>query len=287
MDPNPQIVIVHRLPGRLRLRLSHALREPERLLATVTGHEGLDSIVYTHITRSVLAQFDPVRLPEEEILLRVALALGLDAGAVPVRVTGAGGGDRMTSSAWVAGALLLAAAGMRIVRRPESQRARWEWLAAMSTVGAVLHHGWQELDERGYFDPEVLTLAYLASAFLRGNLLRAAAVTWGATFGRHLLQERGQGIVVRPVMTGGRDGDPDRYEIAVSPETGAASGRQRIVTLLRALLGYIMAGAGGRDLLGDMRRVSHVHGEVLEGMGWMPDGIPLRFGEGKWPRRGQ
>ncbi|PID71698.1 MAG: hypothetical protein CSB34_05855 [Desulfobulbus propionicus] len=270
------LVIVHQLPGRLRLRLSRPLRDPDRLLDTVKGHEGLVEITYTQVSRSVMARFDPLCLHAEEVTLRVALAFGLDAGAEPVFVRKQVRHEPIQASAWVAGAMLMVAVGMRMTGQQGGMVARWERLAGMGTAAAVVHHGWRDIREQGYFDPGVLSLGYLVTAFLRGNLLWATSMTWAATFiGRNLLQGRQAGIIVRPVQAGSFDGVP-HYEIAVSSDVEGREGGW-LLMLARGFTDLVLAEIGGHDMLGDMRHVARVHGEELEGMGWMPNGIPLRF----------
>jgi hypothetical protein len=79
----------------------------------------------------------------------------------------------------------------------------------------VLDHGWREVRERGYFDPEVLSLGYLVMAFFMGNFLKASVVTWLMTFGRHLLDAPRASIEVRPVeITQEGDAAP-RYEVEI------------------------------------------------------------------------
>lgn len=267
--------IAHRLPGRIRLRLSRRVHDPERLLDTVREHEGLVSIRYTPITHSVLARFEPGKIPEEEIVLRVALALGLDAGAIPVHVSTSRNAADMTLSTWLSGGFLMSAVFLKITGLAASRVNRWEWMAAITTAGAVLHHAWREFGTRGAIDPEVLSLGYLATSFRGQNLLRAAVLTWMASFGRHLLQKKSQGIIVRPVKKGPGNDSQD-YEVTISPEV-ALSGKHHFSSFMKEMLDQVMAGVGGKDLLDDMRRLSQVHGETLEGMGWIPEGIPLKF----------
>jgi hypothetical protein len=173
-------------------------------------------------------------------------------------------------------ALSLAIHGLNLAK---GQRTRWDWLAGLGTAWAVVDHAWQELRGRRTFDPEVLSLAYLATAFVRGNVLTASVVTWLASFGRHLVALPPAGVQVRPVEVQGRTGGQSRYEVMISPDVDAPE-QVRIVSALQGLLKYAMTGGGShpfRTLLEDLRDVSKVHGEVLEGFGRMPQGIPIRF----------
>ena len=155
----------------------------------------------------------------------------------------------------------------------------WDWLAGIGTAWAVVDHASKELRERGTFDPEVLSLAYLVTAFLRGNFLTASVVTWLASFGRHLVEVPQTGVQVRPVEMRGRENGEARYEVMIGPDADAPESA-RMLSALQALLQYAMTGGGAhgfRSLLEELRDVSKVHGEVLEGFGRLRQGIPIRF----------
>ena len=109
---------------------------------------------------------------------------------------------------------------------------RWDWLAGLGTAGAVMDHAWKELRERGTFDPEVLSLAYLVTAFVRGNLLTASVVTWLASFGRHLVALPPAGVQVRPVEVDGQGNGRSRYEMMIGPDVDAPE-RVRILARFR------------------------------------------------------
>ncbi len=275
----PVVTVVHSLPGRVRARLSVAPRDVQRMLAGVREHPGMESISFSPITRSILARFQPHEISREEIVLRIAFHLSLDCAA-PVRLLAepeersALGGSAMVSAAALALSLV-----MHGLKTAKGSPTRWDWLAGLGTVWAVVDHAWTELRERRTFDPEVLSLAYLVTAFGRGNFLTASVVTWLASFGRHLIAIPPSGVQVRPVEVRGRAGGRSRYEVMIGPDLDAPE-RVRIMSALQGLLKYAMTGGGAhpfRSLLEELRDVSKVHGEVLEGFGRMPQGIPIRF----------
>ena len=77
----------------------------------------------------------------------------------------------------------------------------------------------------------------------------------------------------------GRGNGQARYEVMIGPDVDAPE-QVRILSALQGLLKYAMTGGGAhpfRTLLEELRDVSKVHGEVLEGFGRMPQGIPIRF----------
>jgi len=276
----PVVTVVHSLPGRVRVRLSVAPRDVQRMFVSVREHPGMESIDFSPMTRCILARFNPHEISQEEIVLRIAFQLSLDYDAVPVRLLaepeqrGVLGGSAVVSAAVLASSLMLR--GLKVAK---GSPTGWDWMAGIGTAWAVVDHARKEFREQGRFDPEVLSLAYLVTAFLRGNFLTASVVTWLASFGRHLVEVPSTGVQVRPVEVRGRGNGEARYEVMIGPDTDAPES-VRLLSALQALLKYAMTGGGAhgfRSLLEELRDVSKVHGEVLEGFGRIRQGIPIRF----------
>ena len=110
---------------------------------------------------------------------------------------------------------------MHAMRMTKGSPTRWDWLAGLGTAWAVVDHAWTELRERRTFDPEVLSLAYLITGFVRGNFLTASVVTWLASFGRHLVATPPAGVQVRPMEVRGRTGGRSHYEVLIGPDVDA------------------------------------------------------------------
>jgi len=268
------LTIVHRLPGRLRVRVSNPFRDPEMLTRHVSHHDGMLGLDYTPASGSVLVRSDPEVVAPEEIVLRIGLALSLDHDAAPVRVFSSPRTQQLAPSAVVSGAVLLGA----VVSRAAGDAVPGADLAAGgTTLWAALDHAWAEIRERGIFDPEVASAFLLAAAMLRGRALPAALLTWFSTFGRHLVEAPPSAVEVRPVQMTAGDGGP-RYEIAVNPVQAEPRG----VPLLRivpSLLWYSLTGGSAgfaSGLIHEMREVSKLHHSVLEGLGTTTGGFPLR-----------
>jgi hypothetical protein len=196
-----------------------------------------------------------------------------------VRITPAAGPRELSLSALGSAALLAVAFATRVGGRRANRLL--ELAAGAGTAGAVLEHGYQEVRDRGDLDPEVLSVVYLLSAFYRGNLLPAAAFTWLATFGRHLVRQPVSGAELRPVEEPGKDGAAPHYEVVVSP-LRRHSGWRRMLHVLPRVLRHAVAGEGPRpaNLLGEIERISLLHGEVLDSLGEWRQGIPLKIRQG-------
>jgi hypothetical protein len=277
--PKPVVTVSHSLPGRLRARLSCSPERPDQLVASLREHPGMGEIMFAPPTGSLLIHFDPRVVTEEEIKLRVAFQLALDQGGRAVRLLATPEQNALQDSAVLSAIALATTMTMRWLNPRYKGPTRLDWAAGLGTAWSIVDHGWRELRERGYFDPEVLALAYLATALVRGNFLKASVVTWLTTFGRHLIEVPPIGVEVVPLEVPATDGQESRYEVVVSPDTQAPE-RLRIVGALQGVLKYAMTGGGVhgfRSLWEELRDVSRVHGEVLEGFGRMRDGIPIRF----------
>ncbi|MEA1952646.1 MAG: hypothetical protein U9N87_14795 [Planctomycetota bacterium] len=282
----PDVRLVHSLPGRVRMRLSHPVADVDGLFAFVREHPGMESVEYTARTGSLLVRFDPHLLSSEEVTLRTAFGYAIDRGVRPVRLLAAPEHVAIQNSAVISGIGILTAVTLRWLNRPAGTAKSVEWLAGLATAASVLDHGWRELRGRGYFDPEVLALAYLAKALVQGNVLTASMFTWMATFGRHLVEMPSTGVLVEPVAVPSPDGPSSdgrepRYELVVAPDSDAPDRLQLgFVGLLNSVLRYAMSGGGTHGLRSfweELRDVSRVHGEVLEGYNRQRNGIPVRF----------
>ncbi|MBD3402587.1 hypothetical protein GF420_06805 [candidate division GN15 bacterium] len=274
----PTITIVHEITGRVRYRLSHPLDDASAVEARVRGHEGIDAIEYTDLTRSVLVRFDPRAVTSKELTVRLGVAFSMDQELTPVRVFAGREREDLSSVAVLAGLSLLAALAWRM--RSRTGLPALEYGGGLLTAAATLEHGYQEIQERGEFDPEVLSIVYLITSFFRGNLLPASIVTWLATFGRHLIRHSGPGVEIKAVRLNAASAAEPEYEVVVSP-TSPQSGWHRLLAVLPKVLQAVAGGGaqGGRrgSLLGDIERMSLMHGEVIDGLGEWRHGIPVKI----------
>jgi hypothetical protein len=279
MEEIPVVTLIHKLPGRIRLHLSVAPRDHQRMIASVKDHEGFESITYTPVTKSVLINFDPDRLKRAEILIRVGLYMSLDQESHCVHIFSQPATQEMSDSAFYSGISLVIALVFRLVRGPGEKVSWTEWIAGGSTAMAVLEHGWSEVRKEGNFDPEVLSVVYLLIALLRKNFLPAAIFTWISTFGRHLVNIASKGVELRPVRVRSGQHDETRYEVEVSTIKDEDN-KMIIFSVIPSLLKYALTGESamtGRNLLQQIQQVSELHGEVLDGIESFRDGIPLKF----------
>ncbi len=120
----PAVTIEHEIPGRLRLRLSHALLEPERMRRLVEEHAGVGEVRYTAISRSVLVRYEPNHISPEEIVIRIATGLSLEHDNAGIRVLRRPPTREMTDSAFYSGVVLIAAFALRIMGQNQAANYR-------------------------------------------------------------------------------------------------------------------------------------------------------------------
>ncbi len=276
-DQQPAVTIEHELPGRLRIRLSHALREPERMRRLVEEHAGVGEVRYTAISRSVLVRYEPNHISTEEIVIRIATGLSLEHDNAGIRVLRRPAAREMTDSAFYSGVVLVAAFVLRIMGQNQAANNALDRIAGLTTAGAALHHGWVEYRLRGNFDPEVLSVTYLLTAMLGGNALPAAIFTWISTFGRHLVRLPASGVEVRPAQIG-RHGASPRFEVVVAPDPTPPD-KMTLFGMVPTMLFQAITGRtpGKQSMIEDIRRVAEMHDQVLEGVSGFQRGIPLRI----------
>lgn len=273
------IRVLHRLPGRLRLRLSSAPQRPGDMERTVKLHAGVQEVTYSPHTRSLLLRFDGSEISQEELIIRAAVFVSLDNELAPVRVYSDYEATGLSNSAYLSGFLILTALASRLVPRLAPARNLLDWAGGAGTAYAVLDHAYGELKERDSFDPEVLSVIYLMTSFAQGRVLPAALFSWIATFGRHLMEYSSRNIEVRAARTDAGDGDESPYEVVVTPIKQLPV-RRGILRLLPALIMHAATGDTAHiqgTLLEQVRKITQDHGDVLEGFGKLEHGMPIRF----------
>lgn len=276
----PVVTIVHELPGRVRFRLSEPAMDGAALIERVKGHEGIDAVEYTQVTRSVLVRFDPSCVTREEIVIRLGTAYSIDQGGGAVQVFSSVTRGELSDSAFSSGVLLLVALVPRLAGHSAEMTKLLDTVAGLGTAGAVASHGWHEVKREGFFDPEVFSVVYLLVAMARsgGAALPAAVFTWLTTFARHLVQAPAAGVELKPTqLTSGDDGEESHPNEVVISQVWPATGGTMALTLFSSALRYALTGGSSTGgLLREINTVAKHHGEVLEGLGDLRQGIPVK-----------
>ena len=276
MNKDLSVTLLHELPGRVRTKLSVPPADLQRFENALVSHSGLESVRYNAITKSLLITYGVGHLSTEEILLRTAIALSMEHNYQGVKVRLGDDNEVMTDAAIIAGLTLLAAGGFQLGKKSGST----VWLTRASGIAVALavgEHGWREAREHGYVHPEVLSVAYLFASWIRGNILRGAAVTWIASFGRHLLQGPEKYIDVRPINKFYEENEPRTYQISLVPQQQQRTPLLQLAHGMLGILGVSGSAGSGDSLYEEIQNMAQAHDKVLEGLELQPNGIPLTF----------
>ena len=276
MNLDLSVTLVHELPGRIRIKLSLPPADLQRFEKALVSHNGLESVQYNTISKSLLIKYEIGHLTTEEILLRAAIALSMEHEYQAVKVRLGNDSEVMTDAAIIAGLTLLAAGGFQLAHRNGSTA----WMTRASGIAVALavgEHGWREARERGYVHPEVLSVAYLFASWFRGNILRGATVTWIASFGRHLLQGPEKSIDVRPINKYYEENEPRTYQISLVPQHHQRTPLLQLAHGMFGIFGLSGSAGSGDSLYEEIQNMAQAHDRVLEGLELQPNGIPLTF----------
>ncbi len=269
------VVIVHELPGRLRLRLRRPPRSIERLLTDVEKHEGIESTSFNRVSRSLLVTFNPVIVTATEIVTRAAVSLSLDYAQAGITISYDARGSSLKPIDYYAGLSLGAATAAKAVGTAQATRIM-EYNAGAATMLSVFNHAWMEVTDEGVYHPEVISVMYLINSMLKGNFLTASAVTWLATFGRHLVDSSSESCRLQAAEVEGNDGE-GYIDVMVQPLAASqVNPLKLLVTALGNMIG-IEQPAGRNRIVGRIAQMSAAHGDVLEGMGRQSNRVYMRL----------
>ena len=174
--------VLSAISGRIRLQLERPVESD----APLRKIPGVRACRYNPRIRTLLCEYDPDAISEEQLIVRLgaAYAAQTDASLLHVKRSEEQGFS-MAPSGYLAllcigvdGALSLAGSPLTAITR---------WLSTGATLAAEVEHGYQELHVRGSFDPEVMSVVYLINSVGKPGAVRASLLAWIITFGRHLI----------------------------------------------------------------------------------------------------
>ncbi len=270
MNHKLQVTILHELPGRLRVHISHPLKDAPTFGTTLQAHDGIEPIRYTPRTQTVLVYFNPAKIRREELLVRMALAFSLEHGYLPVEVNKTDAGAQLNAAEAISGGMLLASGILRSLGIQSPRQRKLDQAAGGMTAAAVLLHGIREMRTSAVFHPELLSLAYLGVGILRGRGFQAAVFTWFTAFGRHLMEVAEPAVRIQPTHS--------QTGAGVSVSAISPGPAQTFLQLLPTLVRFLQqAGKPIDDMLANLREISKSHDHVLDALGPWKRGIPMQF----------
>ncbi|MFL0195473.1 hypothetical protein ACJDU8_07830 [Clostridium sp. WILCCON 0269] len=188
----PKITILYRTNNRLRLKLSHPLRDVKQAILKMEERDGVKRVEYNPVTKSVLIHYNLLKIELEEVILRMVISYSKQYDMVPVKLVSNTPTRDIPSLAMYSVGFIIAAAAIKFLEVNSNKNIRdlLNWAALGTTAGAIVEHGYNEINEKGAFDPEVVSIMYLLNSIGKKNFIWASALTWITTFGRHILDFR-------------------------------------------------------------------------------------------------
>lgn len=277
-----QLTVAHTLPGRLRLRLSHPPLKAKQTERMVMGHPGMKSAVYTESTSNLLVLYEPEEIALEEIILRTALCWSVDYQFKPIVINTSSARTPLSTLSLLSGLSLLLAHTLSVLGVKARPLSALQVIYGLGTTAAVSEHIYLDLKDKGHFHPEVLSVGYLLSSFLRGNVLKGATTAWIMTFARHLLEPPAKVLKLEATaMDPACDTHQCEYEAKISRELTTQGGTMGILSHLpNLLLGmYTDMQLTAEDrIFKEIQKLSLDHNDVLEGLEQLQRGIRLQVG---------
>ena len=174
--------ILHALPGRLRVQIEKPI-DSEQIFRNVTG---VLRCRYNPRIQTLLIEYDPDVVSEDNLIVRLAAVYACEKQTKLLHVKHS---EEKGFSMGPTGGMALALIGLDgLLKLTGAQLAGVSgWLSTGATLAAVVEHGYQELQTRGSFDPEVMSIIYLINSIGKTNTFHASLLAWIVTFGRHLV----------------------------------------------------------------------------------------------------
>ncbi len=271
-----RIEIVHRLPGRIRMRIDRSPRDINTFISSIKDCEGVEMVSFNTHTRSLLVYYYPSVISYVEIIVRVGIELSMSYNGDSISITNAHGERSLHSIDYYAAASLLTALIGKGITNVATTQTYLDYHAGIATSVAVFKHAWREIKRNGIYDPEVISIVYLLSALLRGNVLTASVITWVATFGRHLAHLEREVCLLDATEV--MDEAGLRYvDVTIRSDLGhpASQPFKALVFWLGRMVG--LKSGDQQGLMEQIKLMSKKHGNVLEGVGAVPAPVYMRL----------
>ena len=174
--------VLSAIRGRIRLQL-------EKPAASAEAFQKIPGVLgcrYSPRIRTLLCEYDPNLISEDQLLIRLGAAYAAQTDARLLHIKHCEEqGFSMAPSGYLALLFIGLDGALSIAGSPLTAFTRW--LSTGATLAVVVEHGYQELHVRGNFDPEVMSVVYLINSVGKPGAVRASMLAWIITFGRHLI----------------------------------------------------------------------------------------------------
>ena len=161
------VIIMHKLPNRVRLKLSEPIKSFETFRENVTKDSESIELKYSPVTKSVVATFNPEKVNLQEAIYKILTAFSIENGMMPVKLLEGVEQKAIESFAIYSGASIMMSGINMLINRNDNQLQNiMNWFSISMTTAAILEHACIETNRKGVFDLEILPAVYLIKSFL-------------------------------------------------------------------------------------------------------------------------
>lgn len=233
---NPTIVVAHKIKDRIRFKLSHPIRNSLAVMEELTKKDGIRTARYTDITKSIVVEYNSYRISEDEVIMRVIAMYSKNYDLIPVRLIYNSKKKNMLPMAYYSLLTLIIGGVSRYIPMNPKISELINWAVVGTTIGAIGEHAYKEINEKGYFDPEVVSVMYLMNSIGKGKFLMPSAITWGATFGRHILEMSYGRMLISVKEFKNKCSNETYYDISVMPDTESSKSANMLRVFLEKFI---------------------------------------------------
>lgn len=213
------VIIMHKLPNRVRLKLSEPIKSLENFKENVTKDSESIELKYSPVTKSVVATFNPEKINLQETIYKILTAFSIENGMMPVKLLEGVEQKALESFAIYSGAsIVMSGINMLINRNDIQLQNLMNWFSISLTSTAILEHACIETNRKGVFDLEILPAVYLIKSFLNTPKLSIVAMIWLTTFGRHIISTNNDAKEVKFFRIKNKQENKDYYIANVSED---------------------------------------------------------------------
>lgn len=181
------ITVAHRLPNRVRLRLSDPIKDTKKFYSHMTNNLKHLKMKYNKTLKTLTLNFEPNEIFLQEIIYRAAIAFSIENGLMPVKLVEEHEYKSISPlSMYALASIMVSYLNTLINKNDENLQNSMNVFSMGLTVGSVFEHAYGEVRRRGMFDIEILPALYLLKSFFTEQKLSSVLIMWLTTFGRHL-----------------------------------------------------------------------------------------------------
>lgn len=213
-----EITVVHAMHERLRLKLSHRLTDYEKAFEFTAEKGGIKGFHYNDTIKTLLIEYNAVCMDENEILIRFGIEYCRQTKAQNIKLRYPQKKDSsIPAIGYISLLFIFANLGIQWIGMGPITKNIMKWLTVTTTVGAIFEHGYKELNEKGAFDPEVMSIMYLIDSINKGKTNYSSAIAWAITFGRHVLARQEGDMLLKVSQYNEDETEEKLYRVHIVP----------------------------------------------------------------------